>query len=327
MFKEDNFIKSYKFNLKKYYENLKKTKKIFNLLLLDLKKNQLPLFKTLQKDYEYSFSTHTKKKFLKYENIVIIGMGGSVLGAKSIYSFFKKKIKKNIIFFDNLDPNLYFKYKKLKNKKNTCFIIISKSGNTLETITNVNNILPKKLLKNRLVIITELKNNSLLKIGNKFNAEIIEHNKFIGGRFSVFSEVGMFPASLMKLNIFKFKSLKKLLSSRNFTDSLIKSVSSIYTFYQSQVKNSVILNYDTDLSDLSSWHQQLVGESLGKQHKGINPSISVCPKDHHSLLQLYLDGPRDKFFTFFTTSTANNKNIIVTKSCNNNNLYLYPQYQ
>ena len=67
-----------------------------------------------------------------------------------------------------------------------------------------------------------------------------------------------------------------------------------------KINNSVILNYDSDLTDLSYWYQQLVAESLGKNGKGLTPMVSTCPRDHHSLLQLYLDGPKDKFFTFFS---------------------------
>jgi glucose-6-phosphate isomerase len=110
----------------------------------------------------------------------------------------------------------------------------------------------------------------------------------------------------MKLKIDNFKNLKKLIYNKYFVSSLINSASSIYTFNQMGIKNSVILNYDTRLNDLCTWHQQLVGESLGKKGKGIMPIVSICPKDNHSLLQLYLDGPKDKFFTFF--SSASNKN-------------------
>ena len=149
----------------------------------------------------------------------------------------------------------------------------------------------------------------MLNIGRKFNAEIIEHKDFIGGRYSVLSEVGMFPAALMNLDVTKFKNLNKLINNKNFVSSLINSVSSIYTLNQFGAKNSVILNYDSQLNDLSLWQQQLIGESLGKKGKGITPIVSTCPKDHHSLLQLYLDGPRDKFFTFFSSSTKSGKKI------------------
>ena len=309
MLKKDNFFKNNLVNSKKYYENIKKTKKIYNCFLIDLKNFKIPLLESYEKDYKFDFSITTVKKYSKYKNLVIIGMGGSILGTKSIYSFLKKKIKKEVFFFDNLDPNLHLEYNKIKNLKNSCFIVVSKSGNTLETITNLNIIFSESLLKNKLVIITELKDSSLLNIGRKFNAEIIEHKDFIGGRYSVLSEVGMFPAALMNLDVTKFKNLNKLIHNKNFVSSLINSVSSIYTLNQFGAKNSVILNYDSQLNDLSLWQQQLIGESLGKKGKGITPIVSTCPKDHHSLLQLYLDGPRDKFFTFFSSSIKSGKKI------------------
>ena len=307
MLKKDNFFKNYFINLSKYNKNLKKTKKVFSSFIVDLKNNQIPLLKSYEKNYEFDFSTTTVKKFSKYRNIVVIGMGGSILGTKSIYSFLKKRIKKEVFFFDNLDLNLSLKYKKIKNLKNSCFIIVSKSGDTLETITNLGAIFSENLLKNKLIIITEITDNALMAIANKYNAEIIEHKKFIGGRYSVLSETGMFPAALMGLNLMKFKNLKRLINNKNFISSLIQNVASIYTLNSKKVNNSVILNYDSNLNDLGYWYQQLVAESLGKKGKGINPILSFGPKDHHSLLQLYLDGPKDKFFTFFNSSQKEDK--------------------
>ena len=307
MLKKDNFFKNYFINLSKYNKNLKKTKKVFSSFIVDLKNNQIPLLKSYEKNYEFDFSATTVKKFSKYRNIVVIGMGGSILGTKSIYSFLKKRIKKEVFFFDNLDLNLSLKYKKIKNLKNSCFIIVSKSGDTLETITNLGAIFSENLLKNKLIIITEITDNALMAIANKYNAEIIEHKKFIGGRYSVLSETGMFPAALMGLNLMKFKNLKRLINNKNFISSLIQNVASIHTLNSKKINNSVILNYDSSLNDLGYWYQQLVAESLGKQGKGINPILSFGPKYHHSLLQLYLDGPKDKFFTFFNSSKRENK--------------------
>ena len=307
MLKKDNFFKNYFINLSKYNKNLKKTKKVFSSFIVDLKNNQIPLLKSYEKNYEFDFSATTVKKFSKYRNIVVIGMGGSILGTKSIYSFLKKRIKKEVFFFDNLDLNLSLKYKKIKNLKNSCFIIVSKSGDTLETITNLGTIFSENLLKNKLIIITEITDNALMAIANKYNAEIIEHKEFIGGRYSVLSETGMFPAALMGLNLMKFKNLTRLINNKNFISSLIQNVASIHTLNSKKINNSVILNYDSSLNDLGYWYQQLVAESLGKQGKGINPILSFGPKDHHSLLQLYLAGPKDKFFTFFNSSKRENK--------------------
>ena len=302
MLKKENFFKSYFNGSHTYNKNLHKTKKIFNSFIIELKNNRIPLLQSYEQSYKYDFSPATIKKFSRYKNIIIIGMGGSILGTKSIYSFLKKKIKKKVFFFDNLDLELNLIYKKIENLKNSCFIVVSKSGNTLETIINLRTIFSKNLLNNKLIIITEKANNNLMTIANKYKAEIIEHKEFIGGRYSVLSESGMFPAALMGLNLKKFKNLKQLLKDKNFVSSLIYNVASIYTLNLKKINNSVILNYDSSLNDLGYWYQQLVAESLGKKGKGINPILSFGPKDHHSLLQLYLDGPKDKFFTFFNSS-------------------------
>jgi len=310
MLKKDNFFKNCFINSNRFKKNFKETKKTFNAFLIDLKNDDIPFFRSFENKYEFDFSKTIVKKFSKCKNIIIIGMGGSILGTKSIYSFFKKKIKKEVFFFDNLDPNLNLKYKEIKNLKNSCFIIVSKSGNTLETLTNLGTIFSKNLLRNKLIVITEIADNALLSIANRYEAEIIEHKEFIGGRYSVLSEVGMFPAALMGLNLIKFKNLNKLIKDKNFVSILLQNVAAIYTLNSKKINNSIILSYDSALNDLGYWYQQLIAESLGKEGKGINPMVSSGPKDHHSLLQLYLDGPKDKFFTFFTSSKKENKNKI-----------------
>ena len=322
MIKRNNFFKNYIKNSTAYRNNLKKTKKIFNSFLTEQKNFDIPLLESYKKDYEFDFSKEMVKKFSKYKNVIIIGMGGSILGTKSIYSFFKKKIKKKVFFFDNLDSDLNIKYKKIKNLKSSCFIAVSKSGRTIETIINLGSIFSKSLLKNKLVIIAELTDNALMNIANKHNAEIIEHKEFISGRYSVLSETGMFPAALMGLNIMKFKNIKKLIKNKNFVLSLIENVACIHTLNLKKINNSVILNYDSSLNDLGYWYQQLVAESLGKKGKGINPTLSFAPKDHHSLLQLYLDGPKDKFFTFFSSSKKEDKLKIFQDIIPNNMKFL-----
>ena len=307
MFKKKNFFNNYFINSSAYNSNLKKTNFFFNSLLIDLKNEKIPLLESYNKNYKFDFSENLIKKFSKYKNIIIIGMGGSILGTKSIYSFLKKKIKKKVFFFDNLDLDLNLQYKKIKNLNNSCFIISGKSGRTIETIINLGTIFSKKLFKNKLIIIAQQTNNTLINIAKKYNAVIIRHKEFISGRYSVLSETGMFPAALMGLNLMQFKSLDKLIKNKNFISALIQNVASIYTLNSKGFANSVTLNYDSSLNDLGYWYQQLVAESLGKKGKGINPTLSFGPKDHHSLLQLYLDGPRDKFFTFFNTLEKDDK--------------------
>ena len=300
------------FNKKNFFSNfsssLKNTTKAFQALKKDIKNSNIPVLDSYNKEYQIDFLPSLVRKFSRYSNIVIIGMGGSILGAQSIYLYLQKRIKKKLFFFDNLDENLYLNFLTIKNLKNSCFVVVSKSGNTIETITNLNLVLSKIKPKNKLVIITEISDNSLFHLANKFDAEIIEHKNYIGGRYSVLSESGMFPAELMGLKAEKFRNLEKLINDKIFSSCLIKNVSTIYSLFLKNVSNSVILNYDSNLNGLCEWYKQIVSESLGKKGKGITPIISNCPKDHHSILQLYLDGPKNKFFTFFS-STIDNKRI------------------
>ena len=158
----------------------KKIKKDFELLL----KENNTILKSLSTFYENSYTDKKIQKFKKYTNIKIIGMGGSILGAESIYEFLKDKIKKNFYFINNLKPKI------INDNKKNINLIISKSGNTLETISNLNVHLKKK---DKNIFITESKNSYLATIAKKLKAEIIHHNDFIGGRYSVLSEVGMLP--------------------------------------------------------------------------------------------------------------------------------------
>ena len=322
MLKQDDFFKNYFLGSKRFSKNLKKTKKAFHLLFSEIKKEQIPTILPFAQNSKLNFSNTLVKKFKKNQNIIFIGMGGSILGTKSIYSFLKHKVKKKVIFLDNLDLNLITEYKKIKNLKNSCFLVISKSGNTLETIANLGIIFSDKILRKNLIIITEKKDSALMNIVNKYNAEFVEHKNFIVGRYSVLSEAGMLPAELMGLDLKKFRNLYASLNNKNFVSSLIYNVAGIYTLNENKINNSIIMNYDSSLNDLSFWYQQLVGESLGKNEKGINPILSYGPKDNHSLLQLYLDGPRDKFFTFFSSKEKKNKIKINKKVAEGNMSFL-----
>ena len=244
MLNKNNFFNNFFLHSKQFNTNLKRTKKVYKSFKSDLKNLAIPLLNSYEKNYTFNFSSSTIKKFSKYKIIVVIGMGGSILRTKSIYFFLKTKVKKEVFFFDNLDENLHLQFNKIKKLKNSCFIVISKSGNTLETITNLSVVFSKSLLKNKLIIITEMKDSVLNNLSSKFNAEMIEHKDFIGGRYSVLSEAGMFPAGLMGLNIKKFKNLKKLIHDKKFVSPLIQNVASIYTLNTQGIKNSVILNYD-----------------------------------------------------------------------------------
>ena len=282
----------------------------FNVLKNDYFKKKLKILLSLSKNYKYSYNKKIVHKYKKFQNFKIIGMGGSILGPKAIYQFLNHKIKKNFFFVDNLQTTL-----DVHKKKNFVNLIISKSGNTLETISNSNILINNK--KN--IFIVENKNNYLNILANQLKADIVEHKNYIGGRYSVLSEVGMLPAELMGLNESKFKRLNYLINNKKFTKNLIQNVASTLSLINSKKYLSVILNYDHKSENLFSWYQQLIAESLGKKSKGIIPLVSPMPKDNHSLMQFYLDGSKNSFYTFFSvlekkSNKINNKHLLKSHS-------------
>jgi len=294
------------FNSKKIKSKLVKKK----LSTLIVEKNQI--LRSLTKDYKDKFNSNILKKFKKSSEFKIIGMGGSSLGAKAIHNFLQHKIKKRFSFFDNLKvENL-----KINRQNQNCTnLIISKSGNTLETIVNANLFIKKK---DKNIFITENKKNYLYLLAERLKAEIIHHNDFIGGRYAVLSEVGMLPAELMGLKVNDFRQLNFLIKNKVFFNSLISNVSSTLHFIKNKKFNSIIINYDEKSDSLFKWYQQLIAESLGKKNKGLLPIISKMPKDNHSVMQLYLDGFKNNFFTFFSVNEngsqkLNNNQILSSK--------------
>ena len=269
------------------------------LSILIKKKNQI--IKSLTKDYRDSFDYKILKKYKKASNYRLIGMGGSTLGAQAIYAFLKHKIKKPFLFVDNLQPN-----QSQSKKNNFTNLIISKSGNTIETVVNANIIIQKK---DKNIFITDNKKNYLHLLAKKLKAEIVHHNNFIGGRYSVLSEVGMLPAELMGLNSSDFRQLNALIKNKFFLNALVSNVSSTLHFIKNKKFNSIIINYDEKSENLFKWYQQLIAESLGKKKKGLLPVVSSMPKDNHSVMQLYLDGFQNNFFTFFYVNENRSQKI------------------
>ena len=294
----------------KNFKIKKKIKYIKKKLELLLKENN-QVIKSLSKKYKNSFDKKKLNNYKKFSNYRIIGIGGSSLGAQAIYDFLKHKIKKNFLFINNLqNKNKFINEKKYNN------LIISKSGNTIETIVNANILIKKKDTN---IFITDNKKSYLYLLAEKLKADIIHHNNFIGGRYSVLSEVGMLPAELMGLNSNNFKNLNMLVKNKKFLNNLILNVSSTHHFIKNKKFNSIIINYDEKSQNLFNWYQQLIAESLGKKKKGLLPIVSNMPKDNHSVMQLYLDGFKNNFYTFFyvhenKSIKINNKLILKSQS-------------
>ena len=303
MFSKNIIFKNFK--KKKFQKKLKK----FYKNLVENSHEKENLLNSFTKSYSYSFDKDKIIKLKKFKMFQIYGMGGSSLGAKAIYDFLNHKIKKKFYFYDNLN----LKNRVLRTNKKVFNIIISKSGNTLETIVN-DNIFSSK---NKLYI-TENRNSYLRNLALRLKSEIIEHKNFIGGRYSVLSEVGMLPAELMGLNSNKFKRFNQLILNKSFVNNLLTNVNTLYDLVKKKRTNSIILNYDESSYSLFMWYQQLVAESLGKKSNGVFPIISNMPKDNHSLMQLYLDGNKNCFFTFF--DILNQRSFQINKKKIYNNL-------
>ena len=178
----------------------------------------------------------------------------------------------------------------------------------------------KKNSKN-IIIVSEKNSNYLYNLSKKLNLFFIEHKSFVGGRYSVLSETGIIPAYFMGINILKLRSnLLEFLNNKNrlfLKDSLSYITNA---FNSKKYNNLILLNYSTELEKFLFWCQQLIAESLGKNNKGFLPVISNAPKDHHSLLQLYLDGPKDKIFYIFSVAEEFGVKTKFTKSLKKNYL-------
>lgn len=305
---------------KNYRVNFEKILKSFN--------HSQDTFHILSKNFKLNFKLPDLKRFKKFKSIVIIGMGGSILGTKAIFYLLKDKIKKDINFLDNLDESNIIKLKKKIKIEKTLFIVVSKSGSTTETLTNFFFLKIIKTEAKNIIIISEKKDNYLFSLAKKFKLFFIEHKSYIGGRYSVLSEVGVAPSFLMGLDINKLRlNLSRFLVSndKSFLKESVLKLTNLLK--QKRIKNLVFLNYVPELEKFLFWCQQLIAESLGKNGHGFLPIISNAPKDHHSLLQLYLDGPKDKLFQIFSlekksqtkifTKISNKKiNYINNKSLN-----------
>ena len=280
---------------------INKTNKKVNLKLKSILKKNDTVIQSLRKTYKNRYNLKNLRSLNKKFDYRIIGMGGSTLGAQAIYDFLRQKINKKFFFIDNLQSKM-----KSSSTKSFNNLVISKSGNTIETVVNFNTLINKN---DKNLIITENKNSYLKQLANKLKCEVVDHNNYIGGRYSVLSEVGMLPSELMGLKPEKFRQLNNIVKNKKFIQALIKNVSNILFYLNNKKFNSVIINYDESSTNLFNWYQQLVAESLGKKKLGILPIVSSMPKDNHSVMQLYLDGFQNNFYTFFFVKDKNSIKI------------------
>ncbi len=223
-----------------------------------------------------------KKNRNKYKYFVVLGIGGSALGTICLQESLGHLFKKNLFVLDNIDPVLIKELEDIIDYKKTLFVVISKSGTTTETLAQYNYF--KKKTKN------------FVFIGN-FPKPTFKIPENIGGRFSVLTAVGLLPAALLNFDIKKIlQGVKK--TKANLTPAY--QLAALQHKFYKQGKNIVVLMpYAQKLFRFADWYRQLLAESIGKNSRtGITPVNALGATDQHSQLQLYSDGPNDKFFIF-----------------------------
>ena len=219
-------------------------------------------------------------------------------------SFF---LNDDAIYFDNLDLEYFSNFFKKNKIQDYIFFIISKSGDTFETLALLDLLVQEShKIKNynifdSMVVITENKNSLLKEFVTKNKIQFVEHNPDIGGRFSILSETGMLPFIDLDIKVEEGseKYLNLLGQEEEISPTLNTAIlSTCIEKYKLSMYCNLIYNYR--LKHFSYWFHQLHAESLGKNGKGLTPLTSICPKDHHSMMQLYLGGPKNKIFNIFS---------------------------
>ena len=254
--------------------------------------------------------------YRQFDDVIVFGTGGSSLGAEALNQI--SKIKKgdgypNLHVITNIAPYTYEKVFSRINFKNAGCIVISKSGGTVETIMQFLSIVPNfrkaigdEKLKDVITIICEPGDSPLRRLATEHNIRVIDHDPNIGGRYSVFSVVGLLPAMLVGLSAEEFRSGAEDILQHSLTADINEVLPAIGSAIQvglmeKGINNSVLLAYSDRLGSLTRWYRQLWAESLGKNGKGSSPTYAIGPVDQHSQLQLWVDGPKDKFFTVLKT--------------------------
>ena len=259
--------------------------------------------------FTFSYQNSTKlirDKIIKKKYQLVVGMGGSSAGAKAI----NMRIEGNVFFLDNYDPTYLQNFFKDYNIKDFTIYVISKSGSTFETLAMCNLIFQHLLtistieeIIKHVIIITEESKSLLSDFAKKNNLQVIHHNKKIGGRFSVFSETAMILFDFDSDTISNSaQSIVLKLTGKNLEDDTnpVVNAAVILTLQERYgINYNINLLYDYTLKNYSYWFHQLFAESLGKNEKALTPMTSICPKDHHSLMQLFIDGSKNKLFNIY----------------------------
>jgi glucose-6-phosphate isomerase len=248
-------------------------------------------------------------KTVSKKHIVVLGIGGSSLGARAIYEFLlpSNNYSKDLLFLETIDPLKINHCLKKVDLNDAQFVIISKSGETIETISifkYLNSLV--EIDSTNCTIISERK-SSLTQFANDNNIKAFDLSEDVGGRFSVFSVVGLVPLAMVGVDIDNLLNGCKRVADSFFEKSdYYKPIVSKARFLvenKSRFNINVVFSYSSLLESFNKWYVQLWAESLGKinindTRQALTPIGLVGPVDQHSFLQLIMDGVRDKTVTF-----------------------------
>ena len=251
----------------------------------------------------------------EFDDIVILGTGGSSLGGQALQSL-QKDNSIHLHFVDNVDPTTLDHLLHRLNLNRTGFIVISKSGNTPETVMQFLCLMevwqthhcPHRLAEHTLVI-TEEKDSSLQKLAKAQDIPLFPHDPHLGGRFSVLSVVGVLPNLIVGLDAVALREgaaavLEDLFEAKPLEEKMPVMGAMCAAAYAKSHPLQVMFPYADSLAVFGKWYRQLWAESLGKDGKGTTPIDALGPVDQHSQLQLYLDGPKDKIFTLLRVKNS-----------------------
>lgn len=289
------------------------------LLHLQTLGDTLPLLQQIQSDDCLSDLKPFAKHFQAFEDILILGTGGSSLGGQALLPLRNTHHKSpRFHFLDNIDPHTFHDIFSTLSFEKTGVIAISKSGNTSETLMQLLiclqqwlSSLPDANLKDHFLIISEPRDNGIRRLAKVHHLPCLDHPTDIGGRFAVFTIVGMLPAMIANIDVNAIRlGARQVLSSALTAKETSKcqplqGALAHMALAKKGVTQTVLMPYIDRLNTFTLWFRQLWAESLGKRDhnnegQGITPIQSLGTVDQHSQLQLYLDGPRDKLFSIIT---------------------------
>jgi glucose-6-phosphate isomerase len=272
----------------------------------------LPIFKLPDERGDLAVIQQAARKLERFDRLLVLGTGGSSLGARALTAIAPPTSRDRLVFLDNLDPRVVDEHLEAEGLKNAGILAVSKSGRTLETLATLLIVLERldgdSAVSERLVAITEPAANPLRQIAIDHDAMVIDHDPELPGRFSVLSAVGLVPAAVAGLDPVEIRAGASAVVNHAFEAGKASAVAaavgaalSIILEMAHGISTQVLMPYVHALAPFSAWHRQLWAESLGKDGKGSTPSPALGPVDQHSQLQLYLDGPADKMFTLITS--------------------------